>query len=168
MESSALVLKTDRMELVPMIRQHAEGMFPILNDPTLYVFTGGSPPANVEILAQKYESWESRKSPDGSEHWLNWALRLRAEDKLIGHVQAAVSSEEATIAWIVGSSWQHQGYATEAARAVLHWLSRFGVRKIRASIHPAHTASCRVAERLGFEQTTDTSGEERIWKRVIV
>jgi RimJ/RimL family protein N-acetyltransferase len=161
----ALALRTNRLDLLPITRQHAEGMFKVLNDPSLYEFTSGSPPTDVGSLARLYESWENRTSPDGSELWFNWALRLREEQELIGHVQVGVVPDHADVAWFLGSSWQHQGYATESTKAVLQWLLELGVREIRASINPAHAASIRVAERLGLQQTTESSGAELIWKR---
>ena len=140
-------------------------MFQVLNDPRLYEFMGGSPPLDVESLSVIYESWEPRTSPDGSELWFNWTMRLRSTDELIGHVQAGVSPHHAALAWIVGSSWQNQGYATEAAKAVQGLVLQLDVREIRASINPAHAASIRVAERLGLQPTAERSGAERIWKQ---
>jgi RimJ/RimL family protein N-acetyltransferase len=140
-------------------------MFEVLNDPALYEFTNGSPPKDVAALAHLYESWENRCSPDGGELWLNWAMRLRTQDELIGHIQAGVEPDHTDLAWVLGSKWQHHGYATEAAKAVHAWLLQFGVLEIRASIHPAHAASIRVAERLGLRRTTELSDDELIWKR---
>jgi RimJ/RimL family protein N-acetyltransferase len=161
-------LGTGRLELLPIKREHAAHMFPMMNEPALYEFTGGSPPVDVESLARLYESWERRTSPDGTEHWFNWVLRLRSSDELVGLVQAGVSPDRATVAWIVGSSWQRQGYAKEAATAVRDWLVQLGVREIRASINPAHTASIKVAEHLGLKQTLENSGDECVWKWVDV
>jgi RimJ/RimL family protein N-acetyltransferase len=144
-------------------------MFNVLNDPTLYAFTGDVPPANPQSLFRRYEYWEKRISPDGMELWLNWALRQRAHDQLIGHLQAGVVPDHADMAWIVGSRWQRQGYAKEAARAVLDFLDRLGVREVRASIHPQHTASIKIAEHLGMRQAagaSGASGSELIWKRL--
>lgn len=163
-DSAALALRTDRLDLLPITREHAPQMFDVLNDPQLYEFTGSSPPADAGSLARLYEYWEKRIAPDGSELWLNWAMRLRTKDVLIGHVQAGVQPDHASMAWVLGLRWQHQGYATEAARAVIQWLLQLGVREVRASIHPAHTASIKVAERLGLLETAEASSTERIWK----
>lgn len=161
----SLGLRTDRLDLLPITQHFAPRMFKVLNDPSLYEFTGGSPPKNLEILADLYKRWECRTSPSGSELWYNWALHLRVQDELIGHVQATVLPEYADIAWVVGSAWQRQGYATEGAEAVLLWLLKSGVRRIRASIRPGHDASIKVAERLGLQPTNECSGDERLWVR---
>lgn len=164
--ADALVLRTKRLELLPINRTYAAEMFNVLCDPALYLFTSGLPPADVLALARRYEFWEHRVSPDHSELWLNWALRLREENALIGHMQAGVLPDHADVAWFLGVRWQHRGYATEAAEAILDWLLQLGIREIRASINPAHLASIRVAERLGLRRTTDFSDNELIWKRV--
>src|SRR5688572_33251179 len=121
-------------------------MFVVLNDAALYEFTGETPPPDIAALTLRYERWEARSSPDGSELWFNWVLSLRPGSELIGYVQASVLPSHAHVAWVVGSRWQKHGYATEAAKKVLQWLLELGIRDIRASIHPNHVASIRIAE----------------------
>jgi RimJ/RimL family protein N-acetyltransferase len=72
----------------------------------------------------------------------------------------------AEIAWVVGVSWQRQGFAAEAVRALLAWLDARGVTAIQAHIHPGHAASAAVARRAGLVPTghTDDDGEQ-LWLR---
>ncbi len=158
-----LSLRTARLELIPIHRGHAPAMFAVLDDPTLYQFTGGLPPADVEALARLYAFWEDRTAPDGSELWFNWVLRLRERGDLIGHLQAGVAVDHAYLAWTLGARWQRRGYASEAGAGVVAWLRDLGVRELRASVHPAHAASIAVAERLGLRRTDRRSGAEQIW-----
>ena len=141
-------------------------MFEVLKDPALYEYISGSPPVDVAALTRQYEFWEGRRSPDRSELWLNWAIILNARQQLIGHLQAGVLPDHADMAWFLGAPWQQHGYATEAAHAVVDLLLALGLREIRASIHPNHAASIRVAERLGMRRTNELFNGERIWKRV--
>jgi RimJ/RimL family protein N-acetyltransferase len=159
-----LILRTARLDLIPINRDHAEPMFDIVRCPELYLFTGGEPPRNIEWLIDQYARWERRLSPDGAELWLNWVVSLRSEDQLIGHLQAGVSSEHADMAWVIAVQWQNRGIATEAATAVLEFLVAIGVRNIRASIHPHNIASVKLAERLGLRPTNERSNGERIWQ----
>jgi RimJ/RimL family protein N-acetyltransferase len=159
-------MRTDRLGLVPITREHAIEMFQVLSDPVLYEYVSGSPPVDVASLTRQYEVWEGRRSPDRSELWLNWAIRLNPRQQLVGHLQAGVLPDHAYLAWILGVPWQQHGYATEAASAVIDMLLRLGLREIRASIHPNHAASIRVAERLGMRRTDEPFNGERIWKRV--
>jgi RimJ/RimL family protein N-acetyltransferase len=164
--ADVLTLRTDRLDLIPITRDLAPEMFEVLNDPVLYEYVTSSPPADVSALTRQYEFWEGRRSPDESELWLNWALREQGNTELIGHVQAGVLPHHADLAWVLGVRWQHRGYATEATKAVLDLLQRLGVREIRATINPIHTASIRVAERLGLRRTNEFKDSELIWKGV--
>src|SRR4051812_44824605 len=124
--SDALTLRTTRLDLIPITSALAPEMFQVLGDPGLYEYMNSSPPANVATLFRQFEIWEGRRSPDRSELWLNWALRLKSNNLLMGHVQAGVFADHADIAWILGVRWQHLGYATEAANAVVDLLLRIG------------------------------------------
>jgi RimJ/RimL family protein N-acetyltransferase len=159
-------MRTERLDLVPITREHAPAMFEVLKDPALYEYVSSSPPADVAALTRQYEFWEGRRSPDRSELWLNWAIRLNDRQQLIGHLQAGVLPDHAVVAWFLGVPWQHHGYATEAAKAVVDLLLGLGLREIRASINPNHAASISIAERLGMRRTNEFFDGELIWKRV--
>lgn len=160
----SLPIATARLDLVPLTHEHAAEMFEILKDPLLYEFTGETPPSDVETLTRRYEFWEQRRSPDGLQLWLNWVMRERESRALIGHAQATVAAGYTEIAWVVGASRRNRGYASEAAAGVVKWLLGLGVSEIRASIHPEHLASIRVAERAGLKRTDVIAGGEVIWR----
>jgi len=102
-------------------------------------------------------------SPDGSEIWKNWVVRLRDDARAIGTVQATIVGDEATLAWTIGSAWQGHGYAKEAAAAVVLWVATSGVVWVRAAIHPEHHASAAVARSIGLAPTTETAEGEVVW-----
>jgi len=64
------------------------------------------------------------RSPDEREVWLNWALRQKDNKQPIGHLQTGVLVEHPYLAWFLGVRWQHLGYATEAAAAVVDFILR--------------------------------------------
>lgn len=157
-------IETARLDFVPIDRSHATAMFEILNDVTLHEFIGGQPPENAEALCRRYETWERRRSPNGTELWFNWVLREREHGDLIGHAQAGVGAHHADVSWVIGSRWQRRGYASEAALRIVEWLVGMGVKEIQASINPDHLASIRVAEHAGLERTNEQSGGELVWR----
>ena len=63
-----------------------------------------------------------------------------------------------------GLEWQNQGFASEAATALVKWIRRLGVEDIGANIHPDHDASARVASRAGLRQTEEEFEGERVWR----
>ncbi|MQA75421.1 MAG: GNAT family N-acetyltransferase, partial [Solirubrobacterales bacterium] len=142
------VLMTPRLSLEPLRLDHARDMASVLIDPALYEHIGGSPPAEAELEGQ-YARQTRGVSPDGRQGWLNWALRLRGERRLIGVVQATLGERDATVgaelAWMVARQEQGAGLATEAACAVTGWLQTVGVTALSAHIHPRNAASAAVA-----------------------
>ncbi|MEH6585857.1 MAG: GNAT family N-acetyltransferase [Halioglobus sp.] len=156
-------ISTSRLSLDPMMASHAKLLFPILSDRGLYHFTGDEPPESEGALASHYRYLEGRKSPDASQLWLNWLVSLKGSDTPIGYVQATVSELHADIAWVIGSDWQGNGYATEAALAMSECLSKNGISAIRACINPNHMASQRVASNVGLSISELVSNGEDIW-----
>jgi RimJ/RimL family protein N-acetyltransferase len=156
-------MRTERLILVPMLEEHAQAMFPLLQDESLYAFTGGSPPVSVESLAATYLVRESRRSRDGAELWFNWMMWDRRLHEAVGYVQATVYPTHADIAWVVGKERQGQGYASEAARAMVAWLFNLGVAQVTACVHPDHGASQRVAGHAGLLLTNRMVDGEQVW-----
>ena len=132
-------LRTARLRLVPLAVDDAGEMTAVLADPALYVFTGGLPPTLADLEA-RYLAQVTGRSPDGSETWHNWIVRLADGDRAIGYVQATVTGSPgvADVAWVIGTAWQGAGYATEAARAMLDWLMADGVTAVTAHVHPGN------------------------------
>ena len=128
-------------------------------DPAMYRFTGGSVPT-VEELRDRFTR-QTGPPPAGTE-WRNWVVR--ADGAAVGIVQATVQGERAEVAWEVGGPWQGRGYATEATRAVVAWLLRSGVTEVRATIHPDHPASQRVATAAGLVLTDQWAAAEQVWE----
>jgi len=156
-------IRTSRLDLIPLRREHAELMYPLLRETTLYEFTGGDPPASQEALAALYERRETRRSPDGRERWLNWMIRDRDTAEAVGYAQATITVSKANVAWVVGNRWQGRGFATEAARAVVALLVAQGVSGIQACIHQRHLASQRVAANAGSRRSLFLSDGEEVW-----
>ena len=159
-----VILKSDNLSLVPLTGADARDLFPVLNDARLHRFIGDAPVASEEHLRERYESLESRHSPDGSELWLNWVLRKRIGNAAVGTVQATVRGDVAEVAWVVGTTWQGKGYAKEAVSALVSWLFGIGVETTVAHVHPQHVASARVAAAAGLEQTGDIVDDEIVWR----
>lgn len=142
-------------------------MVGVLGDEQLYAFTGGDAPVIGELRA-RYQRLAVGRSADGSEEWRNWIVRLRYESRAIGTLQATIvaGGRRAEIAWLIGVPWQGMGFASEAARAIVHWLEDRGATIISAHVHPEHHASAKVASRAGLSPTEESVDGERIWRRL--
>ena len=141
--------------LEPRTAAHAEALFAVLADPALYEFVAEQPPVSVQALRDRFAHSESRKSPDGSEHWLNWVVRGPASE-VAGYVQATVDANlETNVAYMFDKAHWGQGLATQAVSRMLDMVaSEFGVTRFFIVAERANLRSIRVAERLGFAQAT--------------
>ena len=148
-----MTITTWRLRLEPLTPDHADEMAPLLDDPTLHVFTGGAPLPPDE-LRERYTRQSRGASADGTEEWLNWIVRERSGGAAVGYVQATVvAGKQADLAWVMGSAYQGRGYAREAAIAMAAFLRGKGVEMLTAHIHPGHGASAAVARAIGLEPT---------------
>jgi RimJ/RimL family protein N-acetyltransferase len=160
-------LESERLALVPLDASAAQDMVDVLADPALYVHTGGEPP-DLDTLRDRYARQMRGRSPDGRELWFNWIVRTREASTAVGYVQVTLALENgvAELAWVIGTDHQRQGYAREAAGAVLDWLhSSPRVQRITAHIADANLASQGVAKRLGFAPTGERDEGEEVWLR---
>ena len=168
--SNSPELRTERMRLTPLRPADAEEMVKVLADPAMYAFTGGEPPG-LPDLQRRYRAQIVGPSEPGAT-WHNWILRLAdAETEVdaeaevaVGYVQATVAGDAADVAWVVGTSWQRQGLAAEAAMAMCRWLRQAGVERLTAHIHPDHQASARVASAIGLHDSGELDDDgEAVW-----
>jgi RimJ/RimL family protein N-acetyltransferase len=157
-------LATERLTLTPLTVEDADAMVNVLGDERMYEFTGGRP-RTLEELRKHYGWLAAGRSADGSELWFNWIVRFAGAPDPVGVVQATVAPDGSTadVAWEVGVPWQGRGIAVEAAQAMVGWLLANGVGRVRATVHPDHVASSRVAERVGLERTADVEDGEVVW-----
>jgi [ribosomal protein S5]-alanine N-acetyltransferase len=159
MDPSATVV-TGRLQLEPIVADHAEVLFEVIGDPVLYEHLDERPPESVDALRERYRLLEARTSPDRSEHWLNWAVRRIEDGRYVGVVQATVSADaSAWIAYVLSRGWWGHGYATEATAAIVALLeAEWGVFEFHAAVDKANGRSIAVLHRLGFVGTGGGDG----------
>jgi RimJ/RimL family protein N-acetyltransferase len=160
------VITTARLLLVPLRVEDADEMATLLDDERLHEYIGGRPATAAELL-KRYAKLVTGPSRAGDE-WLNWIVRTKDDSAAVGTVQATVrrgdAGSRAHVAWVIGVPWQGQGFASEAACALVEWLRAGEIESVFAHIHPAHEASAAVARRAGFEPTGDVVDGETVWR----
>ncbi len=162
---AAPILSTERLELEPLRVNHAAEVAPLLNDPDLHTFTGGTP-ATVAELRLTYTRQVTGRSADRSERWFNWIVRHRTSGVAVGTVQATVrhhGGSSAELAWVIASAHQRHGYAHEAVAVMVDWLRSHGATNLTAHVHPDHEASMVVCRAVALRPTNVTVDGEVHW-----
>jgi ribosomal-protein-alanine N-acetyltransferase len=161
------ILETGRLVLEPLLPEHAPLLFEGLADERLHRFIPTDAPESAEALETRYRKLSSRRSPDGAEVWLNFAMRLREEGTLpkasyVGMLEATVfPNRSAYIAYTVFVPFWRQGYAREGcARMLRHLLENYRVLVVVAEMDTRNAGSVSLVEALGFERVGTTLGAD--------
>ena len=82
-----------------------------------------------------------------------YAIELKSERKVIGNVylgKRAYNSKE--LGYVLNEKYQRNGYASEAAKAVVKWAFAQGLHRIFAECTPLNIASWKTMEKLGLRR----------------
>ena len=144
-------LETPRTLLEVITERHAKEICELFADQRLHEFVPFEPPT-LEQQLERCRRWEKRRSPDGSEIWLNWAAREKESGRIIGHFQAGIKKDNsASIGYVIARASQGKGLATEAMREIFKTLSeKFSVSIVKAWTDSRNVASHRLAQKLGM------------------
>ena len=144
------ILVADGLTLEPQTAAHAIEMFAVLRDPALYEHEG-EPPPSLEWLRSRFARLEARRSADGTEHWLNWVVRLPSAEA-VGYVQATARRDgHAYVAYVISSAHWGRGVARRAVEAMIAELSaRYGIEVLWAILKEHNARSRQLLVRLGF------------------
>ena len=147
-------LETARLFLEPILAAHALRLNEQLQEERLYRFIPQDPPASPQALEDRYGFLSARRSPDGREAWLNWAVREKRSGDYVGTLEATVEEDPvAFVAYMVFVPYQRRGIAAEACgRLVEHLFEDYRVSVVTAEIDTRNVASITLVETLGFER----------------
>jgi [ribosomal protein S5]-alanine N-acetyltransferase len=153
-DGSQVVLSSARLAFERLTADHAPLLLDSLRDERIYEFLPFDAPASLDELRATYTRWSTQRSADGSETWLNWALRDRKSDGYVGTVQATLHNDRsATIAYIIFPRCWRSGFGREAVRELVRFLfAACKVTCVRAHIDSRNTASRRLVESLRFSR----------------
>jgi [ribosomal protein S5]-alanine N-acetyltransferase len=161
-------MRSARLVLEPLSPWHADAMFDVLRDPALYTYISDEKPQGPGALAKWCSRHQTPLSPDGTELWLNWAVRLIGNG-YAGYVQASVRPDGvAEIAYVFGSRFWGQGHGREAAaRLLAHVFDDIGAEAARALIDTRNAPSRRLVAALGFNEIAIHAKTEQVRGRWI-
>jgi RimJ/RimL family protein N-acetyltransferase len=166
-------IESERLVLEPLEERHAEVLFAGLCDTRIYQFIDDAPPPSINELRRRYGRLELRRSPDGSQAWLNWAIYSSADAKYVGYVQATIyDTGVANLGYVLFVEDWGKGYGTEAVRAVIDYLiDVYQTQRFTATVDKRNDRSRRLLEKLGFrairDATLESEAQDVAFERVV-
>ena len=146
-------LSTKRLLLRPLVESDWRAAHAMLTDPEVirYIPAGS---ASEQETREDIRAVIVQHQADPPRY--NFAVVLRAEGTFIGVCfleMKAKEPQQGNLGYLLGRNYWGQGYATEAARAVLDFgFRKLDLHRIYATCRPANVASSRVMEKLGMRR----------------
>lgn len=145
-------LRTDRLLLRPFELADAPDVQRLAGDRSIADTTLNIPHPYEDGMAENWIKGHREKMEKGEV--LNLAVTLAETGKLIGAVGLVLDPrfESAELGYWIGRPYWGRGYATEAARAPVHYgFTTLGLNRIQARHMSRNPASGRVMEKLGMK-----------------
>jgi RimJ/RimL family protein N-acetyltransferase len=150
----ALPIDTERLHLRLLVPQDAGALYAIQSRPDVTRWLYWEPRDEAEVRTALER--QIARARDRPETGIALAVVPRAGGELIGHLTLTVTSEEhkqAEIGFMLHPDQQRNGYATEAAAALLPLaFDTFGMHRVSGRLEARNVASMRVLERIGMRR----------------
>ncbi len=149
-----LWLTTDRLLLRDFDELDWQALHEYACDPEVVRHMEWGP--NTEEESRDFIRWAIAYQKEQRRRNYELAVVLKTEDRLIGGCGIHVSepdSREGFIGYCFNRLFWGQGYATEAARALLEFgFNQLGLHRIFATCDPENIASAHVLEKIGMQR----------------
>lgn len=141
-------IRTARLIVRPFRAADAADLYEYLSDPQTYIYEPGEP---ISVSLAGVVAADMALSPDF------WAVEVAVTGKQIGQLYLKqiepLDLLTCELGYIFNPAYQHWGYATEAAAAlVAHAFTMHGIHRIYAHCNPENSASWKLLERIGFRR----------------
>jgi RimJ/RimL family protein N-acetyltransferase len=140
-------LWTPRLQLRPQSPADAERLDELFDDPEVRCLRRRTPAERGQAVAAE-ASYQAERG------FSRFTVLRRSDDQIIGFtgLHPWQGAEDIAIGWRLGRAYWGNGYATEAATAVLGYgLSIRGLRRVLSVAYQDDTASIRVIQKLGMQ-----------------
>lgn len=150
-----LPIVTDRLVLRNFTYDDIQDIIEIVSHPSVARIT-----VNIEANESKVRQYIDKQNscqPFAKSKYYDLAIERKADGKVIGLVGLMCKDhKQALIGWALGIDYRGNGYATEAARALIAYgFSQLGLHRIYAKTSNINTPSWRVMERVGMKKEAE-------------
>jgi RimJ/RimL family protein N-acetyltransferase len=153
------IIDLERLRLRRPTLADAPAIFEYASDPEVARYADWPISASLESVIERLRSREAEWDAGNEFHWV---VTLPPEDRAIGAIACTISGHTAEFGFLFARKFWRNGYATEAARAIVDWVfSVPSVSRLAATCDSENGASARVLEKAGLTR-------EGIMRRAIV
>jgi len=140
-------ITTERLVIRPFVREDFAAVLPYASDPHVMHYMEEGP-----LNAQQVSAFIDKQCGDDA---TAFATVLKSNQQLIGHMvfHPWFAPQTYELGWVLHPAHQGQGYATEAARALLHYaFATLQAHRVIATCQPENQPSYRVMEKIGMRR----------------
>ena len=150
----ATTLTTERLKLRPLVIGDAEAVYARwASDPVATRYVSWRTNQTVEETRELIASIKKPGDASPYDQHLVWAISTGDDPLPIGSIGAKHRGTRVEIGYIFGRAAWGQGFATEAAKALIEEIWREpSVWRVEAHCHVEHVASARVLEKCGLRR----------------
>lgn len=149
----------------------AEQLYEILGtDPEMNKYSGWNPYASREMAQETVRRFIDSYN---DEHSYSWVMDANGDDVVAGTIGAYdYDNDQIEVGFSVGKAWQGRGFATEALKTILEYLTENeGIHRVTAWCAADNIGSRKVLEKSGMQLvSTDMGGlavNDRIYDKMI-
>jgi ribosomal-protein-alanine N-acetyltransferase len=150
-------IETERLLIRPFITEDRDSIYNIMKDEKMYEYTPDEPWKSFEDADGfiKLTSWLYDLNHKNFRHF--FAITEKQNETMIGFCGVggiAYDRSENEIFYSIGCKYWGQGYATEAAKAMLRYaFDTLELSKVIGVVHPKNIASNRIMDKIGLKKT---------------
>lgn len=140
-------LSTPRLHIRPLQPDDAPAVYAYTSNASVMEYV----PPHAMSWSQTQDFVAAQQGPDAQA----FAIVHQQDHRLIGHIifHAWFAPRTYELGWVIHPSYQRQGYASEAAYAVMvHAFTTLQAHRVIATCQPENTASYRIMEKLGMRR----------------
>ena len=159
-------IKTKRLLLRPFALADAKEVQRLAGDRDIASTTAAIPHPYDDGVAEQWIAMHQQRFEEGT--WLNLAITHDPDDTLVGALGLRLEPEHdrAEIGYWIGKPYWGQGYATEAARALVEYgFERLGLHRIYAYHFTRNPASGKVLQKIGMRHEGHRRQHDKKWGR---
>lgn len=144
-------MKTDRLIIEPLLAYHADELIELLDERVNRYISPQDVPSSQAAQREQFADMErASKTHEVGPRFHPFVVKIADALICIGRLEALVHHKDAEIAFVfVPGSWGN-GYATEAAGAMIEHFEQVAVERFWACVTKGNQASLALCKRLGF------------------